>query len=299
MRVLLCGSSGQLGLKLQQIAPKNVRLIAVNKKQLDITCAQKVADLVAKQQISLIINAAAMTDVEQAQINPKLAYAVNAEGAANLARQKVPLIHVSTDYVFGGDKGNYAEFDQTKPLNNYGLSKLAGEIAICRLNPQHIIVRTAWLFGAQGTNFVTKIIELAQNQDNLKVVIDEIGNPTSYYSLAKALWQIVFSYQKSKNLAWGIYHFAGDAPCSRYEFALKIVEQAYKLQILRHKPKIEFLLSNVNKAPRPQNSSLNCTLFEQTFNFKQPNWRRDLTKELLWDIMMRNTKALIKDTIKN
>jgi len=139
MKVLLCGKDGKLGTKLLQTKPKSVQLISVNSKQLDISCKFAVTKFLSNSQIDLILNCAAITDVEQAQINPNLAFKVNAFGAANLASHNIPLIHVSTDYVFAGNQLKpYTEKDPTGAINHYGLSKLVGENLILKLNPQSI-----------------------------------------------------------------------------------------------------------------------------------------------------------------
>jgi len=143
-------------------------------------------------------------------------------------------------------------------------------------------LRTSWLFGRFGNNFLTKILDSAKNCTNLNVVTDQIANPTSCNSLAKALWQIVLTYQNLQKLTWGIYHFAEIPSCSRYDFAQKIVDLGYQLKILAHKPNLIPVLTKdySSQTPRPLNTSLNCDLFAQTFNFKLTNWHANLTEEL-------------------
>jgi len=280
VKVLVCGSNGSLGRVLLANAPNQLQIIGLDHKQLDITNSKVVSEQIKFYSPQLIINASAFTNVDLAQSNKKIAFAVNAFALKNLARFNIPIIHISTDYVFAGNKyDSYIESDVTYPLNIYGKSKLAGEKLLIKNNPLHIIVRSSWLFGVSGNNFLTKVLKIAQNNCKIKMVTDQIGNPTSYVSLAKALWQLVLLYQKNRDLKWGIYHYASSNYCSRYDFTQFMLDKAYEYKILKLIPKLIAISSQdyTSAVVRPLNCTLNSELFGTTFNIELPNWHNDLT----------------------
>jgi dTDP-4-dehydrorhamnose reductase len=193
-------------------------VVALTRADLDVTDAAAVREALAG---ATVINCAAYTDVDGAESNPEAAHAVNEEGARNVAEAAERVIYVSTDYVFDGTKGRpYLESDAPAPLQEYGRSKLAGELATANADRDHLIVRSSWLFGAGGKNFVETILRLAAHQDELRVVDDQVGCPTFTGHLAEALLTLAEGAER------GILHVAGAGSCSWFEFAGAILERA-------------------------------------------------------------------------
>lgn len=230
MKLLLTGAEGQFGRCLSDRA-SDYNLIALNRHDLDITNAQAVADCLQTHQPDIVINGAAYTHVDRAESEPELAYAVNRDGPANLAKicavLDIPLIHISTDYVFDGTATKpYTPDSPVKPLGVYGKSKWAGEEAIREAHSKHLIIRTSWLFSEYGNNFVKTMLRLAKERDEISVVNDQIGCPTYAGHLAEAVLALAEQCLGKATMAWGTYHFAGDRSVSWYEFATEIFEIA-------------------------------------------------------------------------
>jgi dTDP-4-dehydrorhamnose reductase len=216
MKILICGSRGQLGRSLIQ-ALRGHKLWPLARERLDITRLEHVTEAVAAFAPHLVINAAAYNDVDAAESEIVHAYRVNALGPRNLAlataRAEIALVHVSTDYVFDGSSERpYHEYDLPRPLSVYGRSKLAGEQAVRELNPRHYVVRTAWMFHAEGRNFLNTMRSLADRHE-LKAVNDQIGSPTYAPHLADAIARLV------RTEAYGTYHLAGQGGATRFEMA--------------------------------------------------------------------------------
>ena len=216
MRVFIAGSKGQLGHALQEILGQH-EVIGYDIDKLDITQLEATRKVLEQIRPQVVINAAAYTKVDQAESEPEMAYRINALGARNLAlttaSQKIPLLQVSTDYVFDGKASRpYHEFDRPHPLSVYGMSKLAGEETVRALNPRHFIVRTAWLYHTVGNNFPKTICGLA-DQSEIRVVNDQYGSPTYAPHLAQALSRVM------ETDAYGTYHMAGSGGTSWFEFA--------------------------------------------------------------------------------
>ncbi len=215
MRLLVLGGSGQLGTQLRALAlSRGVALFAPARSAVDLGDATAIARLVATEPWSALINAAGYTSVDRAESEQDLAFAINAEAAACLAsetgKRGIPLIYVSTDYVFDGRKSApYVESDVAAPLNTYGRSKLAGEHRVSAANLRHVILRTAWLYSPHGNNFVRTILRLAQEQERLTVVDDQLGCPTAARDLAQACLDIALRCAAEPDRApYGVYHFA-------------------------------------------------------------------------------------------
>jgi dTDP-4-dehydrorhamnose reductase len=192
MLALITGASGQLGQSLLMQKNHQHELIAFNRDQLDITNFDRLTDVFEKSKPDVLINLAAYTNVDKAETEIDLAFAVNAIAVKNLAQltnqYEIPIIHLSTDYVFSGDKGSpYLESDTPNPVNVYGKSKLAGEVAIRECNPKHIILRSSWIFSDKGKIFLNTILQMAKQQKTISVVNDQIGGPTSAGDLASFL----------------------------------------------------------------------------------------------------------------
>lgn len=215
MKILVTGAGGQLGGALQEVL-KIHEVIPLTRQQLDICLLQAVLDAVREHRPAVVINAAAYNNVDGAESNPLAAYQGNALGPRNLAiataRQQLPLVHVSTDYVFDGHgKRPYHEYDQPNPQSVYGASKFAGEEAVRSLNWRHYLVRTAWLFDAKGRNFPNIMRTLAEDRSEVRVVSDQFGSPTYVPHLAQAIATLLESE------AYGTYHFAGQGGTSWFE----------------------------------------------------------------------------------
>lgn len=282
MKILVTGANGQVGHCLQQqLSESNWEFIALTRAELDISDAQAVENAIQKIQPDVIINAAAYTAVDKAEQEHELAFAINRDGPANLARAakqiNAAILHISTDYVFAGDAaGSYSEDAPTAPQGVYGHSKLEGEQAVIAANEKHIILRTAWVFGEHGNNFVKTMIRLGSSRELLGIVADQEGGPTYAGDIAKALIAIAQQYIAGKNIAWGVYHYSGFPHISWFGFAQHIfaeVEQArfYAKAI----PQLNAITTADYPTPakRPANSKLDCSKIEQAFGITASNWR--------------------------
>lgn len=288
MRVLIIGARGQVGHELVRQAPPAFELIALGSHELDISSAAQVNQAVAEYQPALIINAAAYTAVDQAETDTERAYAVNRDACLHLAhaaqQTNIPLLHISTDYVFSGQAAQpYCESVLCQPQSIYGASKLAGEQAIAQHCPQHIILRTSWVFGIDGNNFVKTMLRLAQTRTELSVVDDQHGNPTSARSIAMALWRIVNLYQTNPSQPWGTYHYSGTPSCTWYEFATEIFAQALQLGLIAAQPSLNPITTAdyPTAAKRPAYSVLDNQLFSEKFGINPLDWRQELSAVLL------------------
>lgn len=285
--ILVTGAQGQVGHALMGQAPEHLQVTGLASTELDIRDPLVVEQCIARLQPRLIINAAAYTAVDKAESDAAQAYAVNAEGVANLARSAARhgagVLHISTDYVFAGDSPQpYREDAPTAPINVYGASKLAGEQLLRELCPQSLILRTSWVFGSHGNNFVKTMLRLARERDELSVVDDQLGCPTSANSIAAALWSLSASYLAQGSLPWGIYHFSGQPACSWHEFAMEIFRQTVELGLLRHAPRVRPITTAEYPTPaiRPAWSVLDCSKIHDLLGIAQPEWRRDLGQAL-------------------
>jgi len=288
MRILVCGASGQVGHELVDRARAyGLEALGMTREQLDITDGHRVAELVGQFKPGLIVNAAAYTHVDNAESQSEQAYAVNRDGVARLAdaarQADIPLLHISTDYVFSGDSREaYRETDPVAPTGVYGASKRAGEVAIQAVLERHVIVRTSWVYGVHGHNFVKTMLRLGQQRDALSVVADQFGCPTQAGSLAEALLQLAQRYVREGTLAWGLYHYSGHPPCSWFDFAQEIFRQAAARGLLANVPQVSAITTAQYPTParRPAWSVLDCTKFEQTFGIAPRNWHDDLASVL-------------------
>jgi len=230
-KILITGARGQLGKKLTEILSVDFDLVLTDTAEMDITNKEAVTRVFNKEKPDFIIHAAAYTRVDDAESQRELAYKVNALGSKNLAEAtanlKIPIIYISTDYVFPGT-GNQplTEDDPTEPVNYYGQTKLDGENFIRKINPKHYIIRTAWLYGElpeghPGSNFVETMLKLAKEKSEITVVDDQIGSPTYTGDLVRAIGEII-----KKNIPYGVYHLSGEGATSWYNFANEIFNQS-------------------------------------------------------------------------
>lgn len=285
MKVLLSGAGGQLGQSLCRTAPAGVTVVACTSAQLDVSDAAVVTRVVAEVQPALIINAAAYTAVDRAEQEAARAQAVNAHGPAHLAlaaqQHGARLLQVSTDYVFDGSAVRpYRPQEICHPLGVYGASKRAGEEAVLALGDQALVVRTSWLYAAQGHNFVRTMLRLMAERDELGVVADQVGSPTWAVTLAEALWAAVMRPQLH-----GVYHWADLGVASWYDFAVAIQEEALAQGLLNKPIPIRPLRTEDYPTParRPAYSVLDTTDARRDFGLAGVHWRvalRQMLKEL-------------------
>ncbi|MFB2642095.1 dTDP-4-dehydrorhamnose reductase [Shewanella bicestrii] len=286
MKILVTGSNGQVGSCLvQQLSQMlEIEFLAVDREQLDITDREAVNILVNEFKPDAIINAAAYTAVDKAEQKIELSYAINRDGPEYLARAAhavgASILHISTDYVFAGDKvGAYVETDIVAPQGVYGQSKLAGELAVAAACPRHIIMRTAWVFCETGNNFVKTMLRLAQTPDELGVVADQVGGPTYAGDIAAVLIKMAQSLHNG-NHDYGIYHFAGLPHVSWHQFAIEIFNQATAQGIISKVMRVNAITSDQYPTPakRPANSKLNCQKIELAFGIKPSDWQAALSQ---------------------
>lgn len=287
LRVLISGAHGQVGHELMRHVPEGFEALGLGSAELDIADAQQVDEALAGIRPQLIINAAAYTAVDKAEDDTLRAIAVNRDGVAHLARAAermgVPLLHLSTDYVFAGDADvPYRETDSTGPSGVYGASKLAGEEVLARDCSRYVILRTSWVFGAHGNNFVKTMLRLGRERDSLAVVADQRGGPTAASAIAKVLWRLAEHYRAQGRLPWGLYHYSGAPACSWHEFAEVIFQQAQELGLLPRVPVVRAITTADYPTParRPLWSVLDCSGLVATFGIEQPDWRADLREVL-------------------
>ncbi len=283
MKILVTGSKGQLGRELtRQSKDFGFEVLAADLPELDITDLIQVEDMVEKSQASLVINAAAYTNVDRAETEQELAFAVNTTGPANLAvscaKVDIPLIQISTDFVFDGKKGTpYIETDPVSPLSVYGKSKADGDNKVRSKAKKHIILRTSWLYGLYGQNFVKTMLRLGNEKESIKVVADQFGSPTSATDLAETLLAIADKIQNSSTVNWGTYHYCGHGVTTWHGFAEKIFEIARKyesIKITNVKPVTTSEYST--KAKRPSFSALDCSLIKKYFEITPEPWQKSL-----------------------
>ncbi len=291
MKILITGADGQLGRELiNQGQLKGFSVQAPSEDDMDITDLEKIDRCMAFHQPEVVINAAAYTQVDKAESEAALAFAVNTTGSANLARMcaknKIPLVHISTDYVFDGQKGtSYLETDTISPVGVYGRSKAEGEIEIRSHLKEHIILRTSWLYGIHGHNFAKTILKLATTKPKIRVVADQYGSPTNAADLAQTILIISDRMQFNNDVDWGTYHYCGQGVISWYNFAEKIVGLA-RLYADVKTTRIEPIATAdyPTRALRPIYSALDCSRIQKHFGINPKPWQKSLEitiKELL------------------
>ncbi|MEZ7490589.1 dTDP-4-dehydrorhamnose reductase [Pseudoalteromonas distincta] len=297
MKILVTGKNGQLGSELQKTCPSNVELICFGSKELDISNAEQVNELLITHSPDIVINAAAYTAVDKAETDTDTAYAVNEQGAANLANAckniDAKLIHISTDFVFDGTSTMpYTASDATNPLGVYGASKLAGEQAINEiLGSQATIVRTAWVYSVFGNNFVKTMLRLMAEKEQLGIVGDQVGTPTWAAGLANMLWALVAKASSEQVLntenTATILNWTDAGVASWYDFAVAIQELAIEQGLLAKSIPISAIpaASYPTPAKRPAFSVLNKAQTEEISGVKTVHWRTQL-KAMLTELKL-------------
>ncbi len=267
MRILVAGGDGQVGREFAELqATDGVDIIRCDRRQLDITRPDSIEAALHLYQPDALVNAAAYTAVDRAETNVEQAFAINAQGPEHLARAAarcgIPLVHISTDYVFDGDKPigqSYTEQDICEPRTVYGQSKLAGERMLRAAWNDTYVLRTSWVFGRFGSNFPKTMLRLASERDVLRVVNDQWGCPTHAADIAQTIVRIL---QTRDSVRPGIYHYAGDTACTWFDLADYVLEQAAEKRVLGHKILLEPIPSSAYPvpAPRPFNSVLDSSV---------------------------------------
>ena len=278
--LVVFGAGGQVGRSLTEIAPPpGWRLLAFERAKVDITCRDSVDAALADVSQGVLVNLSAYTQVDRAESEPDIAYAVNCDGARHVAqasaRLNLPLIHLSTDFVFPGDrKRPLTEDDPTGPLSVYGSSKLAGEKAALEVNPHTLILRTAWVFGPYGNNFVKTILRLGRTRPELSVVSDQYGCPTPAPAIAQTVWALAGRLADSRDAAdFGVFHYAGGEAATWYDFAVAILAEAGRLGAGTASVRPIGTSEYPTSAHRPPYSVLDCEKIHRHFAIRAPSWR--------------------------
>ena len=278
MKILITGVNGQVGHALMQELTEH-ELIGLTRQHCDLTNLDQIKQVIDHHQPELIINTAAYTKVDQAEDEPELAFQINRDAPKVMAEKAceyhIPLIHFSTDYVFNGEKKEaYVEDDTTNPLGVYGQSKCAGEEAIQQVGGKIYIFRTSWVYSNIGHNFFLTMKRLSQERDDLKVVSDQVGVPTSNQFIAEQMKAIIPQLSEKNT---GIYHLVPDGSCSWHEFAKTIISltnQEFNLYYLHAIQTNEF----PTLTKRPKNSILNNAKIKQAFHLSLNDWSQELEK---------------------
>ena len=288
MKILVTGGHGQVGSELERLVPlKGHEILLTDHQHLDITDSRAVADFFEQHAPGICINAAAYTAVDKAEEEVGTALAVNRDGAANLAQAclatKIPLLHISTDYVFDGSQSSpYSEADHPNPASVYGQSKWEGDQQVMQTLEMNIILRVAWVFAANGNNFVKTMLRLGNERDELGIVSDQRGGPTWAGDIAASLLEIVDQYANGKAIKWGVYNYIGQPAASWFDFASAIFDKAVQLGLLEQAPALRAISTSdyPTAAKRPMNSVLDCSKIHENFGIGQPDWRTGLEKVL-------------------
>lgn len=285
MKILVTGADGQLGRELTACLGEDA--LGLNRQALDITDQAAVLGVISRQRPGAVINAAAYTAVDKAEQDAQTAFAINRGGAAHLAQacagQGIPLLHVSTDYVFDGSKGSpYTESDAPAPTGVYGQSKWAGEQAVREHCARHLILRISWVFGAHGHNFVKSMLRLARERPELRVVDDQHGCPTHAGAAAAQLAGLARKAARGDDLPWGTYHYCGSPATSWHGFASAIVRAAQRHGLIEHTPPIHPIATHEYPTParRPANSVLDCGHIARELGIQPVPWARGLDEVL-------------------
>jgi len=280
-KVLVTGANGQLGKTIKQLYASNkdeIQFIFATKLELDISIKNEVEAFFDKDKFDYCINCAAFTNVEKAETNPEIAFKINAEAVKNLAQvckiNKTVLIHISTDYVFDGEKNiPYVEEDKTNPINEYGKSKLLGEKYIQEILQKHFIIRTSGLYSKYSVNFMKTMINLSKQKDELSIVYNQIGTPT----YTKDLAEVIFEFIYNKHQEYGTYHFSNEGFTNWYNLAKAIFEFS-DIKIKLYPIKAE---AYPTLAKRPKYSVLDKSKIIKNLNVNIPFWKESLKKAIL------------------
>jgi dTDP-4-dehydrorhamnose reductase len=279
VKLLVTGRDSQLARGLAETAGAGVQVVAIGRPELDLADAKSVAAVVARERPDIVVNAAAYTGVDKAETEPALAHVVNALGAEHVAKAcaagAIPIIHISTDYVFDGAKdGPYLEDDPTAPINVYGLTKLEGEQRVARACERHLILRTAWVHCPWGVNFVKTMLRLATTRPNIGVVDDQKGSPTYAPHLAATVLAIAGRVAADPARSrWGVYHAVGGGETTWFGFAREVFRHAVEQGLPAAEVTAIATAAYPTLARRPANSRLNCDRLRLLLGVELPDWR--------------------------
>lgn len=282
MRVLVAGKSGQVARSLAELSSDSCEVMCLGRPELDLLKASTISDVIEAVAPDIVINAAAYTAVDQAESEEAAAYALNCDGAGTLAvaiaERNIPLIHISTDYVFDGKaQAPYRETDPVGPTSVYGKSKLAGEQAVLAAHPQSLIVRTAWVVSPFGKNFCKTMLRLASEHPKLRVVADQVGSPTYAPHLAIGLLEMARSAAAHRDeTKWGVYHLANSGWASWCDVAKHIMEAAKTVGLPSVPVEAIGTADFPTPAPRPASSRLDCPKALESFGVALPDWHEGI-----------------------
>jgi dTDP-4-dehydrorhamnose reductase len=289
MKILVTGKNGQVGFEINQKLSSLGDIIAIDRENLDLTNQDNISQFLDQTKPNLIIHPAAYTAVDHAETESDLCYAVNVNASQALTNKAIefdiPIIYFSTDYVFDGlKKEPYLEDDKVNPQSIYAKTKCEGETAL-RQHKKHIILRTGWVFGIHGNNFLKTILSLAQKKDSLNVIGDQRGSPTSASMLADITFKIVQNILNDKDFQdFGTYHLTSEGETSWYEYACFIIDEAIKLGFHSNITSSQIKAIQTDAYPtaamRPLNSKLCCEKIKKTFMLELPSWKDEVTKVL-------------------
>ena len=297
MKILVLGAAGQVGSEIdaaltgvsESLKVDYPTIINLNRDDCDVGDPSAIEAVIDVHQPDWVINASAYTAVDQAESEPDLAHQINSLAPEILAeccsRMGAPLIHISTDYVFSGEGDEpFTEESATQPLGVYGATKLAGEAAIKQALSAHIILRTSWVFGAQGKNFVKTMLKLAATRNEVSVVADQFGAPTSARSIAETIASIVLSMSKAmpEDNRWGTYHFSGYPFTTWAAFAETVFRQAREVGVTSSAPQVTPITTAEYPTPaaRPLNSRFDCSKIAANFGICPDDWKVSLAEML-------------------
>ncbi|MCA0405432.1 MAG: dTDP-4-dehydrorhamnose reductase [Proteobacteria bacterium] len=284
MRLAVTGASGQISLALQQLSGPECAVLVLARPQFDLAEAGNAEALLRQMRPDVVVNAGAYTAVDLAEQDAARCEAVNAVGpgrlAAACAQMDIPILQISTDYVFDGTKTvPYEEEDAPSPLNVYGASKWRGERVVAAANPRHVILRTSWVYSPGGRNFVTTMLRLARTQNSVDVVADQFGCPTSAQDLAQAIMRVSAQVASGTagQQAFGLFHLAGSGDTSWAGLAQAVFDHR-RLRSGCATPMVRAIRADQHaaKAARPKNSRLRCDRFQRVFGFSLPHWSLSL-----------------------
>ncbi|MEM9710243.1 MAG: dTDP-4-dehydrorhamnose reductase [Pseudomonadota bacterium] len=275
MKIAVFGKNGQVATELARRVPGGMEIRSIGRDEVDFAKPDQVHKAAETLEAEAIINAAAYTAVDQAEDEEELANLINGTSVSTLAavaaQRNIPFVHLSTDYVFDGSgQGPRRPDGLTRPLGAYGRSKLLGEKGITAAKGPHVILRTAWVFSAHGSNFVKTMLRLGREREVLTVVSDQVGGPTPAGAIADACFKLTLALRDGA--AGGLYHFAGAPDVSWADFANEIMDQAGLRTSIVPIPSMKFQ----TKAVRPMNSRLDCSATERDFGITRPDWKSDL-----------------------
>lgn len=288
MRVLVTGSAGQVGAEVARALEGRATVLAYDRGTLDLAHPERIAERVGRDRPDVIVNCAAYTAVDRAQSEPELAHQVNGVAPAVLAeearRYDALLIHFSTDYVFDGTKQSpYVEDDRPNPLNVYGATKLEGERAIAASGCAHLVLRTSWVYGPHGKNFMLTMLKLAETREELRIVDDQRGAPTSSAQLARLTVQLLDGGIEALRAKSGLYHATAAGETTWRGFAAAIFEGVARRRGASFRPPRVLPIATTEyptPARRPAYSVLSCERLAQAFNVRIPDWRAGLDEAI-------------------